>query len=88
MQQLNFSDLSNTKDSQKIAILDYLKQGNSITPLEALERFKCMRLGARIWQLIHEDGFKIEKEMVKVPSGKTVASYRLNQEKNLGGVAG
>ncbi|MCE7856899.1 MAG: hypothetical protein DYG97_10195 [Ignavibacteria bacterium CHB3] len=40
--------------SQKQAILEYLLSGKSITPLEALDLFKCFRLGARIWDLKKE----------------------------------
>jgi len=59
-----------------MAILDYLKAGNRITPLEALDLFKCMRLGGRIYD-IKQDGFTIEKKMIKVGSGKYVAEYML-----------
>lgn len=67
-------------ESQNKAILDYLKNGNSITAIEALEMFGCFRLSARIgeikWQLIGT-GKKIEKQMIKVNSGKRVAKYFL-----------
>ena len=38
------------KTTQSNQILEYMRQGNSITPLEALNLFGCMRLGARITQ--------------------------------------
>ena len=66
---------SETK-SQEQAILSHLKSGRSITPIEALSLYKCFRLGARIYGL-KKAGFNIESQMVKVPSGKRVASYRL-----------
>lgn len=31
--------------SQNDAIADFLKSGHSITPLEALNKFNCLRLG-------------------------------------------
>ncbi len=37
--------------SQKTQILNYLKRGRAITPLEALRKFGCFRLGARVWEL-------------------------------------
>ena len=40
-----------SKKSQADAIKDYLLQGHSITPLDALEMFGCFRLGARIADL-------------------------------------
>ena len=39
------------KDTQCAAILAHLKQHGSITPLEALNRYGCMRLCARIYDL-------------------------------------
>lgn len=47
-----------------------------ITPLEALEVIGTFRLGARIWEL-KRDGWPIETDMVKTPSGKRIARYRL-----------
>lgn len=37
-----------SKQSQCDAILRYLKQGNTITQLEALDLFKCLRLASRV----------------------------------------
>lgn len=67
---------NNETKSQESAILEYLRQGNALTPIDALSLFKCFRLGARIFGL-KKQGWNIEREMVKVPSGKNVASYRL-----------
>lgn len=66
---------SETK-SQESAILEHLRSGRAITPIDALNLYKCFRLGARIYGL-KKAGHKIESEMVTVPSGKRVASYRL-----------
>ena len=46
-----------TTDSQCSAILEHLKKGLSITPLEALNRFGCFRLSARIHDLRHKQGY-------------------------------
>lgn len=56
-----------------------------VTPLMALEEAGCFRLGARIWDLRH-DGYAINAEMVRTPSGKTVARYTLatNEQLRLG----
>jgi hypothetical protein len=68
--------------SQSEQILDWLKAGHSLTALEALERFKCFRLAARIGELKETpDGREIKSEMVFVPSGKKVARYWLPQER-------
>lgn len=58
-------------------ILKYMQQGNSITQLEALAKFGCFRLGARIWDLKNE-GYTIDKVNRKLPNGKYIAEYKLN----------
>jgi hypothetical protein len=62
----------NTTD--KIANL--LEKGRSITPIKALEKFGCFRLGARIWDL-RQMGYRIETLQHRTPSGKIVAKYKL-----------
>ena len=63
--------------TQSKQILDYMQRGNSITPLEALNLFGCMRLGARIYDL-SQAGHIIHREMVHdSKTGKRYASYRL-----------
>lgn len=64
--------------SQEEAIKQHLLSGRSITPIDALNLYKCFRLGARIWS-IKKAGFEIEREMITVPSGKRVAQYRLKK---------
>ncbi len=64
--------------SQEELVAEWLRQGNSITPLEALSRFGCLRLGARIYRL-RKAGMDIVKETVKTSTGAYVARYRLNQ---------
>ena len=76
--KININDNSVSSSAQKQMILDYMLEGNPITPLEALEKFHCFRLGARIWELVHKDGYLIYKEMVKDPkTGKRYARYSL-----------
>ena len=63
--------------SQNQMIGEYLKAGHSITPLEALEKFGCFRLGARIADL-KKQGFDIDTKIVKNEgTGKRYASYSL-----------
>ncbi|MBQ1819186.1 MAG: hypothetical protein II120_03210 [Bacteroidales bacterium] len=67
-----------TTDSQCSAILEHLKKGLSITPIEALSLCGCFRLAARIHDLRHKQGFdNIVTERVLTRSGKYVAQYRL-----------
>jgi len=62
-------------ESQKVMILAHLKSGKSITPIEALNKYGCFRLGARILDL-RNDGFNINTEMIEV-NGKRFAKYSL-----------
>jgi hypothetical protein len=63
--------------TQRQRILALLKRGKSITPLDAIRQFQCLRLGARIFDL-RQQGFAIESETVHDrKSGKTFASYKL-----------
>lgn len=65
-------------ESQQNKILKWLQEGNSITPLIALKRFNCLRLGARCWNLRHLKGIDIVTEMIEdKKSGKRYASYRI-----------
>jgi len=66
----------NTK-SQAQEIYGYLSSGKSLTPLEALEKFGCFRLGARIYDLKQAD-HKIETVIVE-KNGKRFASYKLEK---------
>lgn len=61
--------------SQKQNILSHMKTYGTITPLEALQKYGCFRLGARIADL-KEDGLVIKTEMVK-ENGKRYARYSL-----------
>ena len=63
------------KQSQNACIAIWLKQGHTITPLEALNKFGCFRLGARIADL-RKSGYKIDTKMVE-QNGKRFAQYRL-----------
>ena len=66
------------KNSQNACIAIWLKQGNSITPLEALHKFGCFRLGARISDL-RKAGYEIETKMVE-KDGKRFAQYTMKRK--------
>lgn len=66
--------------TQKEAILNFLKQGCSITQLDALHLFGCMRLAPRIIE-IKRMGYDVISENYKTPSGKTVSQYFLAEFK-------
>ena len=65
-----------TLQSQADAILAYLKDGNGITPIDALNLCGCFRLSARIADL-RKRGYDIVSEKIKVDGGKYVARYHL-----------
>ena len=56
--------------TDKAKVLEWLRAHGTITPMEALRGFGCYRLGARIWDLRHKDGFDIETHM----------EYRINED--------
>lgn len=58
--------------SQCNKILEYLQKHSSITQAEAIERFDCYRLSARIFDL-RERGYDIE----------TITCFKKNEEGNV-----
>ena len=64
-------------ESQNKSILEYMQKNDFITPMEALKKFNCMRLAARIADLKAE-GHKIITEFGyhKSTSGKPVRYAR------------
>ena len=71
-------------DSQVTKVLNHLKTGATINPLEALEKYGCYRLGAVIF-LLKDGGYIISSriETYKKPSGRKghYAVYRLEGKK-------
>lgn len=63
--------------TQNESIRKYLEEGHRITPLEALEKFGCFRLGARVSDL-KKQGLDIRTDIIHdKETGKHYASYRL-----------
>ena len=62
--------------TQSDMILDALLRGETLTPLDALKKYGCFRLGARIWDLRHS-GYQIDRKMIEVGDGKHVAEYSI-----------
>lgn len=52
--------------TQNDAILAALRRGERLTPRDALERWGCSRLAARVWEL-ERAGHAIHSRMVRVP---------------------
>ena len=60
--------------TQSEQILNHLKSGHSITPIDALNLFGCFRLGARVFEL-KRSGHNIHSELCELDNGKHVARY-------------
>ncbi|HBL74270.1 MAG: hypothetical protein A2W90_18120 [Bacteroidetes bacterium GWF2_42_66] len=69
------------KHSQNQQIRAHLEAGKSITPLEALRKFNCLRLGARIYNL-KGIGLPISSKIVS-RNGKHFAEYSLQTPSEL-----
>lgn len=67
--------------SQVDQIREALLRGEELTPIEALRRFGCLRLAARVSDL-RRDGLQIESETVEA-NGKRFARYRLAEPHQL-----
>lgn len=65
-------------ESQNARIKEWLLQGKTLTQMEALDMFQCMRLASRIHDLRNR-GLNVHKEKVITPSGKYVTMYSLEQ---------
>ena len=63
------------KQTQSLRIYNHLMRGHTLTALDALNRFQCLRLAARIKQL-RDQGVAIEARKVR-KGEKWVAEYRM-----------
>lgn len=64
------------KQTQQKKILDYLRTGASLTPIQALDVAGTMKLSTRVGELIRK-GYPIIKEWYQIPKGRKVMSSRL-----------
>jgi hypothetical protein len=62
--------------SQTKQIADYLNKGKKLTPIDALNKFGCFRLAARIAEL-RNDGMNIITTSIKLKNKKLVAQYSI-----------
>lgn len=74
----NVNENALTSESQCAMIREWLEQGNTITSLEALTKFGCMRLASRVFDL-RERGLDVQKRMITLGNGKRVCEYYINQ---------
>lgn len=57
-------------------IKKHLEKGKSITAIQALEKYGCFRLAARIADL-RNDGLNIKTTIVKTKNNASIASYSI-----------
>jgi len=75
--KININENAKSSTTQKDKILQHLMSGKSITPLEALNLYGSLRLGARIAD-IRSEGYIVYMEMVKdTKTGKRYAQYSM-----------
>lgn len=72
----NINDNKSSANTQCNMIAAYLEKGYSITSLEALKLFGCMRLASRICDL-RDRGYDIKTCKIKTETGKWVTEYCL-----------
>lgn len=66
------------RKSQTEQILEALKNGETLTPLDALNRWGCFRIGARVWELRHGQYDGTHYQIEDIPhEGKQYSAYRL-----------
>jgi hypothetical protein len=74
----------NEGSSQSSRILAYLQAGHTLTPMDALNLFRCWSLSQRVTGL-RQQGHRIITTMVDdVETGKRYAKYHLEQSKSEG----
>ena len=71
--------MQNKNQSQNKAILEYLESGQTITAIEALNKFGSFRLAARIKNL--RDSCHVITTTYIIENGKRFAQYNLTKEK-------
>ena len=72
----NINENYESSQSQCARIKAWLEDGHTITGLEAINKFGCIRLASRINDLRNR-GVEIHKEMITLDNGKRVAQYSL-----------
>lgn len=77
-------ELSTTgwKMTQEESVEQYLRQGNTLTRIECLERYGSIELPRIVYDLKHrkKDPVPIESEMIKGENGKRFARYYIKSE--------
>lgn len=67
-------------NTQCLQIKEALEKGETLTGIDALQRFGTMKLATRIGEVIRNFGLDVAKIPVITSTGKRVMSYRLRRE--------
>lgn len=67
-------------DTQRNIIRNYLLEGKSITPIEALNLCGCFRLSAVIHTLRHKENIPIHMDQPQASDGKPYARYWIDKD--------
>lgn len=62
--------------SQTTQIQKHLEKGKSLTAIQALNKYGCFRLAARIADL-RNDGMNIKTTIIKLKNNKHIATYSM-----------
>lgn len=73
---MNNNPNKESSNSQNKLLLAHLQMGGTITSLEAVNLYGCMRLASRICDL-RKMGIGIKSKFVVLPSGKRVKEYSM-----------
>ena len=68
--------------SQREELLKALQRGECLTTLEALQRYGVMALSQRMTEL-QRAGYPVKSEMIDLPTGKRVARYSWEGQREL-----
>ena len=73
--------------SQNIELLRHFRDGRTLTSAEAIVRFSCERLAARVSEL-RRAGWDIQGTLTECHDGKRRVVYSLNKRQTVAGAAG
>ena len=69
--------MNSSKGAHTYQIREYLMRGGTLTQIDAISKFGCFRLAARIYD-IRKAGLEIHKIMVKTDRRRMFAKYYLS----------
>ncbi|MBS9780342.1 MAG: hypothetical protein KGV51_06920 [Moraxellaceae bacterium] len=72
--------MQHDQPSQLQTVLDWLKTGQSITSMEAIQKWRITRLGAHICELKNNRGYNIQSERIPSRRGGSYSRYWLEKD--------